>query len=113
MVTVSVTEIDGITYTVLGYPSASCDSNSCIQNGQVDTTTEPDGIALVDSNGAVVEFLSYEGSFTATGGPANGQTSVDIGVSESTDTTPAGHSLQRTGEFTWDTPRASTKGGPN
>lgn len=34
-----------------------------IQNGS------PDGIALVDAGGAVVEFLSYEGVFTAVGGP--------------------------------------------
>ena len=29
----------------------------------------------------VAEFLSYEGAFTAVGGPANGMTSTDIGVS--------------------------------
>ncbi|MEO0933925.1 MAG: Ig-like domain-containing protein, partial [Cyanobacteria bacterium J06641_2] len=49
---------------------------SGIQNGS------PDGIALVDSNNTVVQFLSYEGSFTATNGPANGMTSTDIGVSQ-------------------------------
>lgn len=59
-----------------------------IQNGS------PDAIALVDANGAVVEFLSYEGTFTAVGGPADGQLSVDIGVEEP-GTTPFGHSLQR------------------
>ena len=47
-----------------------------IQNGA------PDGLALVDSSGTVLQFLSYEGSFTATGGPALGLTSTDIGVSE-------------------------------
>ena len=36
-----------------------------IQNGA------PDGIALVDSS-SVVQFLSYEGSFVAVGGAANG-----------------------------------------
>ena len=61
-----------------------------IQNGQ------PDGIALVDDNGNVVEFLSYEGSFVAVGGAADGQTSVDVGVAES-GATPIGFSLQRTG----------------
>jgi|GEM_PF-6261376 len=59
-----------------------------IQNGS------PDGIALVNS-GVVVEFLSYEGSFIATNGPANGLTSVDIGVSENGTTTTADGSLQR------------------
>ncbi len=79
-----------------------------IQNG------EPDGIALV--NGAtVVQFLSYEGSFMATDGPAAGLTSVDIGVEESP-TTPVGVSLQLTGtgrtyeEFTWAEPTESTFG---
>ncbi|MDX1436452.1 MAG: lamin tail domain-containing protein, partial [Anaerolineales bacterium] len=46
-----------------------------IQNGS------PDGIALVDDTGTVIQFLSYEGTFTAVGGPADGMTSVDVGVS--------------------------------
>jgi hypothetical protein len=45
---------------VLNYPTNG------IQNGS------PDGMALVDASGAVVELLSYEGTFTAVGGPANG-----------------------------------------
>jgi hypothetical protein len=83
-----------------------------IQNGA------PDGIALIDSSGSVVEFISYEGSFLATDGPANGQTSVDIGVRE-TFSTPTGHSLQLEGEgrrradFTWQTAKPSTKGTVN
>jgi hypothetical protein len=70
-----------------------------IQNGS------PDGMALVDANGHVVQFLSYEGSFTAKGGAADGMTSTDIGVSESSVTT--GYSLQLSGtgsnynDFTW------------
>ena len=47
-----------------------------IQNGS------PDGLALVDAGGGVVQFLSYEGSFAAVGGPADGLDSTDIGVSE-------------------------------
>ncbi|HEX9680147.1 MAG TPA: hypothetical protein VGA32_01740, partial [Anaerolineales bacterium] len=47
-----------------------------IQNGS------PDGIALVDGSSALIQFLSYEGSFTALDGPANGTMSTDIGVSE-------------------------------
>lgn len=42
----------------------------------------PDGWALVQS-GVVKEFLSYEGTFTATNGPAAGLTSIDIGAAES------------------------------
>ncbi|WP_412063007.1 endonuclease [Rubrivirga sp. IMCC45206] len=52
-------------------------SRAGIQNGS------PDGFALVDDSGAVVQFLSYEGVLTATAGPAAGTTSEDIGVSES------------------------------
>ncbi|RUA05833.1 MAG: hypothetical protein DSY38_05225 [Fusobacteria bacterium] len=58
-----------------------------LQNGS------PDGIALVDAGGTVVQFLSYEGSFEATDGPANGMTSTDIGVSEP-GSTNVGYSLQ-------------------
>ena len=48
-----------------------------IQNGA------PDGIALVNSTNSTVEsFLSYEGTFTATNGTANGLTSLDVGVAE-------------------------------
>jgi hypothetical protein len=40
----------------------------------------PDGFALVNNLGQVVEFISYEGSFAATNGPASGMTSVDVGA---------------------------------
>ena len=52
-----------------------------------------DGLALTHA-GAVVEFLSYEGIFTATMGLANGLTSTDIGVAEGS-STQVGSSLQR------------------
>ncbi|HHS95912.1 MAG TPA: hypothetical protein ENJ45_04915, partial [Phaeodactylibacter sp.] len=64
---------------------------SGIQNGA------PDSFALI-CNGAVVEFLSYEGAFTATGGTANGMMSTDIGVSEPGNT-PIGQSLKRVNLF--------------
>ncbi len=83
-----------------------------IQNGS------PDGLALVDAGNAVVEFLSYEGSFTAGSGPASGMTSVDIGVSEPS-STPVGNSLQLSGsgtmggDFTWAPHQPNTFGGVN
>ncbi len=83
-----------------------------IQNGA------PDGLALVDTGGAVVQFLSYEGSFTAVGGPADGMTSTDIGVSEGS-STAVGDSLQLTGtgtaygDFTWTGPISNTFGQVN
>ena len=76
-----------------------------IQNGA------PDGLALVN-DGAVVEFLSYEGSFTATNSSAVGLTSTDIGVSEASDT-PVGFSLQRNEDGTWRAPEENTAGASN
>ncbi len=80
-----------------------------MQNGS------PDGIALVDSSGQLVQFISYEGSFTATDGIADDQVSEDIGTSENSSTS-IGYSLQLTGQgrrysdFTWQQPSTATKG---
>ena len=52
-------------------------SVEALQNGPAD------GVALVDPAGRVAEFLSYEGSITATEGPARGQRSEDVSVAES------------------------------
>ena len=82
-----------------------------IQNGA------PDGIALV-ANGKVVQFLSYEGTFTAAGGPADGMTSTDIRVAES-GSTPGEFSLQlkgtgtASGDFFWSKPTQSSFGAVN
>lgn len=57
-----------------------------MQNGS------PDGLALVALDGAVAVFLSYEGTFAANSGPAQGRTSTDIRAAE-TGTTPPGRSL--------------------
>jgi predicted extracellular nuclease len=83
-----------------------------IQNGS------PDGFALVDASNAVLQLLSYEGTFTAVGGPADGMTSTDIGVAEGS-STPVDDSLQLAGtgrgyeDFTWRTPAANTYGRVN
>lgn len=85
---------------------------SGLQNGA------PDGVALVDAGGTVIEFLSYEGAFTATNGPASGVTSVDIGVAE-TGATVDGTSLQLVGngteggDFSWAASQPSTFGAIN
>jgi predicted extracellular nuclease/2',3'-cyclic-nucleotide 2'-phosphodiesterase (5'-nucleotidase family) len=108
--------LDGVTLTGVvngvGFWSVSYPVNG-IQNGA------PDGIALVDNTGAVVEFLSYEGSFTAVDGPALGLTSTDIGAAEGV-ATPVGFSLQRTGDgrtaadFTgWSDPAPQTRDAVN
>ena len=75
-----------------------------LQNGS------PDGMALVDAGGVVVEFLSYEGTFTAANGPAQGRASVDIGVSQSA--APHFQTLQRKPSGRWDAElKPSTLGG--
>lgn len=72
---------------------------SGIQNGP------NDGIAL-DYDGTVLHFISYEGLVTASEGVAKGETSVDVGVSES-NSTPAGYSISLNGigteysSFSW------------
>lgn len=61
-----------------------------MQNGS------PDGLALVNASGAVVQLLGYEGSFTASDGPAAGMASTPVPQSETT-STPVGYSLQLSG----------------
>ena len=69
-------------------------SQDGIQNGA------PDGVALVNAQGTVVEFLSYEGAFTATDGAAAGISSIDIVAKE--DPAPSGgNALQRSLANTW------------
>lgn len=91
---------------VLAYPANG------IQNGA------PDGIALVNASGGLVQFLSYEGSFVGDGGPANGITSTDIGVFEN-GSGAIGNSLQLTGsgsaygDFTWAAEAPNTFGAAN
>ena len=91
-----------------GYGTVSF-SISGIQNGG------PDGVALVAPGDSLVQFLSYEGTFVAVGGPADGILSEDIGESE-TSTTPAGFSLQLEGvgqayvDFVWAAPQTNTFG---
>ena len=93
-------------YGTLSFPRAG------IQNGS------PDGLALVDASSNVVQFLSYEGSFTAVGDAADGMTSTDIGVSEN-GSGPVGESLQLTGtgttyeDFTWAASQPNTLGTVN
>jgi len=99
--------IDNFTIYHYTYPSNG------IQNG------EPDGIAI-DYQGTLIpgQFLSYEGTFEATGGPASGVMSTDIGVME-LNTTEIGQSLQLLGtgaiynDFIWQEPAMETPGALN
>ena len=85
-------------------------SQSGMQNGA------PDGLALVDNLGVVIQFLSYEGVITAIDGPAIGLTSEDIGVNEPG---AVGESLQLVGtgnvytDFTWVGPTTASPGALN
>ena len=83
-----------------------------IQNGS------PDGIALINPANTVVQFLCYEGTFTAQNETAIGQQCTNIPVTE-LGTTPIGQSLQlqgtgtTAGDFTWAGPIANTQNSPN
>jgi methionine-rich copper-binding protein CopC len=115
----------GASYTPTGSPGpgsiVSCGGSvrigiaaiAGLQNGA------PDGVALVLNGTTVVQFLSYEGTFTATNGPANGITSTGIPVSETNSTAP-GTSLQLNGsngaaygDFTWTASATATFGACN
>lgn len=81
-----------------------------IQNGA------PDGLSL-DVGGELVQFLSYEGTFTASDGPAQGVSSTDIGVEQ--DGADAGSSVSLSGtgigygNFQWTNTDTNTKGSVN
>ncbi|GAA1533070.1 ExeM/NucH family extracellular endonuclease [Nocardioides humi] len=97
-------QADGWGTVVVGYPPTT---SGTVQNGS------PDGIALIDAGGSVVEFISYEGEMTAMlGTPAVSVSSVDTLVSE-TNSTPGTDSLQRLVDGTWAGPAAHTRGVPN
>ena len=101
------------TRALSGTLGSSCDGRGVVvvrfeqdglQNGG------PDGMALVDAAGTIVEFLSYEGTFTAADGPAQGRTSADIGASQSG--APHFQTIQRKPSGRWETElRPSTLGG--
>jgi len=87
----------------MGFMAASV---SGIQNGA------PDGLALINDQGGVIQFLSYEGTFSATNGAANGLLSNDIGVIQD-GSTIEGLTLQLAGvgsgseDFHWTTDQES------
>ena len=83
-----------------------------LQNG-------PDAVALVKNGTNVLQFLSYEGSFTANNGPASGLTSTNLPVTEATGSS-LGYSLQLkagTGvtysAFTWAGSSTNSRGALN
>jgi endonuclease/exonuclease/phosphatase family metal-dependent hydrolase len=87
---------DGYSLHVIQLPSNG------IQNG------DRDGFAVVHTAAAqVLHFMSYEGVFTASAGPAAGMTSVDIGVDQDPAPTAGVSSIGLTGSggqasaFTW------------
>lgn len=86
-----------------------------LQNGS------PDGIVLaqlVEGATNVLQFISYEGVFTAVEGPAAGLESTDIGVAESS-SSPVDFSLQLSGQgsigadFEWVGPARHSRGSLN
>lgn len=101
----TITDQSGCGYGTIWFPIAG------IQNGA------PDGIALVEGGTNVIQFLSYEGSFTAGDGPAMTMTSTDIGVMESGSEVDSSLQLIGNGtvytDFSWSTPIDKTEGAIN
>lgn len=79
-----------------GYGAVSF-SVPTIQNG-------PDGVALVSNNTTVLEFISYDGTFFATDGPAIALESTSIGVVQTNEinTVQRGGSGDTASEFAWE-----------
>jgi len=75
------------------------------------------GLALVNTGGKVVQFISSGGSFRAKGGAAKGMTSINIGDTKSN--TNSGYSFQlvgngrKAGHFRWSGPIYATAGAIN
>lgn len=129
----SWTDLSGVTLTLYnggngqlyaGPTPLSSFARHSVANGWVFYTLEislqngaPDGLALAWGHD-VLQFLSYEGTFTATQGVANGLTSTDMGVFEPADA-PLGTSLQLTGrgdsymDFHWEKFPQNTFGNVN
>ncbi|SMB91849.1 ExeM/NucH family extracellular endonuclease [Deinococcus hopiensis] len=86
-----------------------------LQNGNL-AGNEPDGIALCEGT-TLVEFLSYEGTFTPTDGCAAGAQSTNVGVVE--DGSAGGTSIQRSGtgskaaDFSWSVATPASAGAVN
>jgi DNA/RNA endonuclease G (NUC1) len=86
--------LSGIVPATCGARGVMVSAITGIQNGN------PDGIALADNNGVLIEFLSYGGTFIGLGGPADQITSVNI-VARQTGGGPIGETLQRDASGTW------------
>jgi endonuclease/exonuclease/phosphatase family metal-dependent hydrolase len=95
-----------------GFLSFAFPTNGIQNGGASPPDNEPDGIALVNPGGSIVQFLSYEGAFTAANGPAAGMTSANIGQVEPGNT-PVGFSLRLTGAQTAGTAGGSFGSQPN
>jgi DNA/RNA endonuclease G (NUC1) len=74
-----------------------------IQNGS------PDGWALVNAQNQVTEFRSYEGSMTASDGPAAGLVATPLEADETTPA-PSHYSVQRAGNGVWFGPKSNSFG---
>jgi uncharacterized repeat protein (TIGR02059 family) len=115
---------NGQSYTPIGSLSGSIDNENSSGFGELTFAISglqngaPDGLALVNSTGQVVQFLSYEGTLAATNGPAQGLTSTDIGVSQ-VGTEAVGLTLQVGGsgvlyeQLSWAAPATGSMGSIN
>jgi len=111
----------GQVYSTIALSGVIPDEQNCMGTlgfFEPDIQNSFEAVALVDDTNTAVQFLSYEGTVFAIGGAANGLTSVDIGVAESS-STPVGSSLQLVGngddytDFIWQPPSPDSPGVKN
>ena len=99
-----------------GYGAVWFDMTYLYDGRFIPLATKGDGIALVPPGTGIIQFISYEGYFTATNGQAAGLTATNIGVEESGSTTPPGYALQLIGNgigysvFAWQSPAQHSRG---
>jgi len=121
--------LDGSVYKTFNLSSELAVSNDDPSSGytfsaysvytfQAQTQNGPDGIALVDANDVVLDFIAYGGEVVGTNGPADGLSATLMGVVEASNTSPA-NSLQLGGvgfkasDFMWQGVQVATPGQVN
>lgn len=108
---ISFYRADGTVYTsrlLSSFTTGTTQDGFTIYSKSITIQNGPNQGFALDYSGTLIsgQFLSYEGTFTATEGPANGLTSTDNGITEG-GSTLVGNSLYLTGtstqysDFTW------------
>jgi hypothetical protein len=70
------------------------------------------GVALIDAQGGVLQFVSYGGAFAAIDGAAAGRTSADVGIAPGAEIQRAGAG-ETAADFEWETANTASLGTVN